>query len=68
MSEMIKLTGLWKQKDKDGKGFLTGSLNPISKLLILQNSYKKEGDNAPDYFLYVTANEKKPPAQQQDDI
>lgn len=69
MSEMIKLTGLWKAKDKDGKGFLTGTLNPISKLLVLPNSYKKEGDKSPDYFVYLTQNEKKADAPQaQDDL
>lgn len=63
-SEMIKLTGLWKAKDKNGKSLLTGMLNPISKLLILPNSYKKEGDNSPDYFLYLAQNEKKSEAPQ----
>jgi len=58
MSEMVKLTGLWKQKDKEGKSFLTGNLNPISKVLVLQNNYKKN-DTEPDYFLYLTQNEKK---------
>lgn len=58
-SEMIKLTGLWKAKDKDGKSFLTGTLNPITKLLVLPNSYKNEGDKNPDYFLYLAQNEKK---------
>ena len=58
MSEMVKLTGLWKQKDKEGKSFLTGNLNPISKVLVLQNNYKKN-DTEPDYFLYLTQNEMK---------
>lgn len=59
MSEMIKLTGLWKQKDKEGKGYLAGTINPISKLMVLPNTYKKEGDKSPDYFVYLTQNEKK---------
>jgi hypothetical protein len=58
-NEMIKLTGLWREKDKDGRSYLTGSLNQISKLLILPNTYKKDGDTSPDYFLYLTQNEKK---------
>ena len=58
-AEMIKLTGLWKQKDKEGKSFLMGTLNPIAKLLVLPNSYKKEGDKSPDYFIYMAQNEKK---------
>ena len=63
-SDMVKLTGLWKSKDKEGKTFLSGTLNPISKLLVLPNSYKKDGDKSPDYFVYLAQNEKKSDAPQ----
>ncbi len=59
MDNTIKLTGLWKQKTKAGETFLSGSINPISSILVMPNSYKKEGDTAPDYFLYFKQNEKK---------
>ncbi len=65
---MVKLTGLWKEKGEDGKTYLTGSLNPISKLLVLPNSFKKDGDTSPDYFLYLTQNEKKPDSGKSKDL
>ena len=58
MEGKIKLTGLWKQKDKNGQTFLSGSLSPISKVLVMPNTFKK-ADKDPDYFFYLGANEKK---------
>lgn len=62
MDGAVKLTGLWKQKDKNGMTFLSGSLSPISKVIILPNSYKK-AEKDPDYFFYLGANEKKDQAK-----
>jgi len=61
MEGMIRVTGLWKSKDKAGNTFLSGSLSPISKVLVMPNTYKnvQDGDKAPDYFLYIGAPEKK---------
>ena len=58
MEGKVKLTGLWKQKDKNGQTFLSGSLSPISKVLVMPNTFKKS-DKEPDYFFYLGANEKK---------
>ena len=58
MEGKIKLTGLWKQKDKNGQTFLSGSLSPISKVLVMPNTFKKT-EKDPDYFFYLGANEKK---------
>jgi hypothetical protein len=58
MNEMVKLAGLWKHQDKDGQMFLSGSLNPISKILVIPNTDKKEKKD-PDYFFYLGADEKK---------
>lgn len=52
MSDMIKLTGLWKQEGKNG-GYLSGTISPTSKLLILPNTFKKK-DSEPDYVAYMT--------------
>ncbi len=57
--DMIRITGLWKQTDKNGNGFLTGLLNPISAVMVMPNTYKKDGSKEPDYFLYFKQNEKK---------
>ena len=58
MEGKVKLTGLWKQKDKNGQTFLSGSLSPISKVLIMPNTFKK-AEKDPDYFFYFWANEKR---------
>ena len=55
---MIKVTGLWKQTDKSGNTFLSGNVNPISSIMVMPNTFKKE-DKEPDYFLYFKQNEKK---------
>ena len=55
--DMIRLTGLWKGKDKKGNGYLSGNLNAVTRLMILTNSYKK-GERDPDYFLYIGPKEK----------
>ena len=55
--DMIKLTGLWKGKDKNGNGYLSGNLNAVTRLMILSNTFKK-GERNPDYFLYIGAKEK----------
>lgn len=53
--ELVKLSGLWKNKDKHGNTFLSGSLNAVSQILVMPNTHKKDGDTkAPDYFFYVS--------------
>lgn len=66
--DAIKLTGLWKNKDKKGNTFLSGSLNSISNLMIMPNTFKKEDDDkAPDYYLYLSAKEKEVKAVKKDE-
>ena len=38
--------------------FLSGSLSPISKVLVIPNTDKKE-EKDPDYYMYLEANEQK---------
>ena len=53
----VKLTGLWKSTDKDGRRFLSGSVG-MSRLMIFENGYKdKEKD--PDYIAYLVASDKQ---------
>ncbi len=51
--DMIRITGLWKQTDKNGNGFLTGHLNPISAVMVMPNTYKKDGsyDRENNYYI-----------------
>lgn len=68
---MIRLTGLWKNKAKDGNTFLSGNLNGISSLLVMPNTFKKK-ENEPDYIVYIKPSEKKDDEkkvkQQKDDL
>jgi len=58
--DAMRLTGLWKNKDKKGNTFLSGSLNAIANLMVMPNTFKKEGDDkAPDYFVYISQREAK---------
>ncbi len=57
MMEGTRLTGLWKNKDKNGKTYLSGSLG-LARLLVLPNDFKKK-DSDPDYTVLLVPNEKK---------
>ena len=69
--DMIRLTGLWKNKAKDGNTFLSGNLKGISSLLVMPNTFKKK-ENEPDYIVYIKPSEKKDDEkkvkQQKDDL
>jgi len=56
LSDLIPLTGLWSNTDKNGNMTLSGNMGS-ARLVIFKNTHKKE-DNQPDYNLYVTT--KKP--------
>ena len=55
--EGTRLSGLWKNKGKDGKTYLSGSLGS-ARLLVMPNDYKK-AERDPDYIAYVVPAEKK---------
>ncbi len=57
MSELIKLTGLWKSKTKKGETLLSGSLNAVTSIVILPNTFKKS-EKDPDFNIYLKAREK----------
>jgi len=64
MSELLKVTGLWASKDKNGNPVLKGSLGS-ARVLILKNTYK-EKENHPDYDLYLVKREKKEEGAEKD--
>jgi uncharacterized protein (DUF736 family) len=59
MSDLLRIGGLWKSKTKKGETILSGSLNPITQLLIMPNTLKKN-EKDPDFYLYMKAREKAP--------
>jgi len=56
--DMIKVTGLWKAKDKNGNTYLSGALNVITQLAIMPNTFKRN-EKDPDYFVYIKEAKKK---------
>jgi len=57
MSNLLKIGGLWKNKTKEGQTILSGTLNPITSVLIMPNTFKKS-EKDPDFYLYFKAREK----------
>lgn len=55
---MIELTGLWINKNKDGKTYMKGSLGQ-GTVLIFKNETKEEGSNQPDYRMLLAEKTKK---------
>jgi hypothetical protein len=62
---MVKLTGLYKSMDKNGNLVLSGSINKISRFMVLHNNFKRDEQKDPDFYLYVTENVKEKQEQDQ---
>lgn len=58
-SDLFKLGGLWINKDKNGNEYFSGDFTYGTKILILKNTYKKEGSNEPDYNFNIAPKKKK---------
>jgi hypothetical protein len=52
MAERIKLGGLWLNKTKDGREYLTGKLSPSVKILIFKNNFRN-AENQPSHIMYL---------------
>ena len=50
--------GLWLQKDKNGKAYMSGSFTYGSKIYVNKNDHKKS-DKDPDYFVSFVPTEPK---------
>jgi hypothetical protein len=65
---VIKLTGLWWGKDKNGNDYLSGQMSRSARMLILKNT-KKAKPSDPDMSLFVV--EERPreeaPKEKEDD-
>lgn len=63
MAERIKLGGLWLNKTRDGKEYLSGNINGNVKILIFKNDYRSE-DKHPTHVMYLAPVEKQDDQQQ----
>jgi len=66
MAELIEICGLWSGKDKNGNGFMSGSLPGGAVFYVFKNNKKKE--NQPDYRLMVGKKKKQTDEQVQDNL
>jgi len=55
--DLVRIAGLKRYKDKNGNTYFMGHINPISVVMVMPNTFKKD-DKEPDYFLYVKQNER----------
>lgn len=48
--QMLRLSGLWREKSPDGRSYLSGSLNKGVRLMVFPND-RKQNETDPDYYL-----------------
>ncbi len=61
-SKLINASGLWKNKDKNGNIYLSGSLGGVRVLVFPVKN--KTSEKSPDYTLCFAPNEQPASAQQ----
>ena len=61
---MIKIAGLWAKTSKKGNRYMAGRINAGSKVLLLKNE-RRQGDNDPEWLLFITDGEKQAEGQGQ---
>ena len=59
MGELVKIGGLWKNKDKNGNDYFSGNFTYGTKMLVMTNTFKDK-ENAPDYMVYITKKDQEP--------
>ena len=52
-SGLVRVMGLWENKDRKGNKYLSGNLTTSVRVMVFKNSFKQEGGRDPDYVLYV---------------
>jgi len=53
---LVKVGGLWLNKDKQGKNYMSGNMEVSGhkiKVCVFKNTYKKDGENTPDYHINI---------------
>jgi len=58
MKDLLKMGGVWKNKDKNGNEYFSGNFTYGTKLLIMHNSFK-EKNSEPDYIVYLAPRKSK---------
>lgn len=60
-NDLAYIGGLWRSEPKGGgDAYLSGSFGVGAKVMIFKNKFKdQDGENAPDWKMYVVAKAKK---------
>ena len=53
--DLVKVTGLWEEIDRNGHTYYSGKVNAVCRVLIMPNTFKKT-EAEPDYWLYYAPN------------
>ncbi|MBR5901146.1 hypothetical protein IKZ40_02230 [bacterium] len=53
----IRITGLWRNRDRKGKDYLSGSIQSL-RVLIFSNNYHQSSSD-PDYIVYVCQSDRQ---------
>ena len=53
----IRITGLWRNRDRKGKDYLSGSIQSL-RVLIFSNNYHQNSSD-PDYIVYVCQSDRQ---------
>lgn len=56
--KMIPLGGMWINRTKEGKVYMSGNLSYGAKLVMFKNEHKSK-DSEPDYVLYIAPIERE---------
>jgi len=62
-NDLLKISGLWTNKDKNGNEYFSGSFGYGTKILIMKNTYK-EKENDPDYNFFIAPKAEKTGAKE----
>lgn len=63
MGDLVKITGLWLNRTKDGKEYLSGNFGS-ARVLIFENR-DRVSDKIPTHTLFITSSDPKPQPQDQ---
>jgi hypothetical protein len=66
MSDLIKLSGLWVNTDKNGNEYFSGGIGFGAKILVMKNTFKDK-DSDPDFNLFIAPKKDKEGAKKDEE-
>ena len=56
--EKLKISGLWKNENRNGNAYYAGSLSPSVRVMIFKNMFKNS-ERDPEAILYLAPNDRQ---------